>query len=356
MPLSWLDSEPGLNLGSTITTIQGTDTLSSSRAVINTNFSNLNTDKIEATQTTLSSLASIGTLTTGIWNATTIGVLYGGTGTTTNPQLFGVVLGNGQNGYTVASSTGTSGQFLTSGGSGAYPTWTTSSVDQALSYNFTGTTFRIKNLHASSTSANPLVLNTVSYNTPSGQGNVGTFLRNDGSGNLTWTGAATIVATSTTDVNGISSTATTTLATFSVPADSIGAGNILRTIINFLRISVTNGQQMNMCVWYGTITNSHCMTPATNNSASIITTSGTITVDLTGNGSTGSQTITLSIFGLGSPNDDLTADLDTFIHNTDGVVTTDSTVAQTLQIDIRFLNNSTNDRVDTNNYNAILYR
>lgn len=35
--------------GSTITTIQGTDTLTSSRSVINTNFSNLNTDKVETT-------------------------------------------------------------------------------------------------------------------------------------------------------------------------------------------------------------------------------------------------------------------------------------------------------------------
>ena len=39
---------------------------------------------------------------------------------------------------TVASSTGTSGQFLTSNGAGAYPSWTTSSVDQALDYTWTG--------------------------------------------------------------------------------------------------------------------------------------------------------------------------------------------------------------------------
>ena len=38
-------------LGSTITTIQGSDTLSASRAVINTNFSNLNTDKLQSGDT-----------------------------------------------------------------------------------------------------------------------------------------------------------------------------------------------------------------------------------------------------------------------------------------------------------------
>src|SRR3990167_8915644 len=152
--------------GSTITTIAGSDTLSSSRAVINTNFSNLNTDKIEATQTTLSSLVSIGTITTGVWNGTAIGVAYGGTGTT-SPTTYRVLLGNGASGITIASTTGTSGQFLTSNGAGNYPSWTTSAVSQTDDYNFTGSAFRVKNLHASSTAANPITLNTLSYSTPS---------------------------------------------------------------------------------------------------------------------------------------------------------------------------------------------
>src|SRR3990172_2543060 len=66
-PLSSLEvlqkSEP--QLGSSITVINGSDTLSSSRSVINANFSSLNTDKLQSGDT-----ASTLTITTG-----TIGTL-----------------------------------------------------------------------------------------------------------------------------------------------------------------------------------------------------------------------------------------------------------------------------------------
>lgn len=87
--------------------------------------------------TTLSALSSIGTITNGVWNATAIPVNKGGTGTT-SPSTYMVMLGNGANGLTMASTTGTTGQFLTSAGAGAYPTWTTSSIDEGLDYTFTG--------------------------------------------------------------------------------------------------------------------------------------------------------------------------------------------------------------------------
>lgn len=48
---------------------------------------------------TSSSLTSVGTLTTGTWNATTVGVAYGGTGATT---LTGLVKGNGTSAFTAA--------------------------------------------------------------------------------------------------------------------------------------------------------------------------------------------------------------------------------------------------------------
>jgi hypothetical protein len=86
LPMSYFDS-PSTNLGSTITTIAGTDTLSSSRSVINTNFANLNADKLESggTATTL----TIGTLT--LTNPLAIG--QGGTGKTSFTA--GLVYGNG---------------------------------------------------------------------------------------------------------------------------------------------------------------------------------------------------------------------------------------------------------------------
>src|SRR3990167_10645790 len=73
-PIGGIDLlQPEEFLSSTITTINATDTIKDSRAVINTNFTNLNDGKIEnstttvAAITTLSNLSSIGTITTGVW-------------------------------------------------------------------------------------------------------------------------------------------------------------------------------------------------------------------------------------------------------------------------------------------------
>ncbi len=131
-----------------ITTINGSDTLKDSRTVINNNFTSLNNNKVEnssyyATTThanisSLPALTTIGTITTGFWNATAIPVNKGGTGTTT-PNQYSVILGNGANGLTIASTTGTTGQFLTSNGANAYPSWQSTTVDQTANYTWTGT-------------------------------------------------------------------------------------------------------------------------------------------------------------------------------------------------------------------------
>jgi len=77
-PLSFIEKfsiDSGQRLGSSITTIAGGDTISSSRTVINTNFSNLNNGKIEnsttsvAAITTLANLGTIGKIISGFWNA-----------------------------------------------------------------------------------------------------------------------------------------------------------------------------------------------------------------------------------------------------------------------------------------------
>ena len=62
-PISVFDIK---TFGSTITTLAGSDTLSASRSVINTNFSNLNSDKIETSNIdTCAEIAPLGTLETG---------------------------------------------------------------------------------------------------------------------------------------------------------------------------------------------------------------------------------------------------------------------------------------------------
>jgi hypothetical protein len=69
-----------------------------------------------------SSVTTLGTVTSGTWNATTIGTSYGGTGGTATPTSGAIAYGTGT-AYAFTAA-GTSGQVLTSNGSGA-PTWST---------------------------------------------------------------------------------------------------------------------------------------------------------------------------------------------------------------------------------------
>lgn len=141
VPLDFFEFGQKQQVGSTITTILGTDTLSSSRLVINSNFSNLNTDKFELSSwyatTSATQLTTFGTITTGVWNGTAIGVAYGGTGTT-SPSTNYVMLGNGSSGFKVVGGFGTSGQFLTSNGASAAPSWQSGSFDTAANFTVTG--------------------------------------------------------------------------------------------------------------------------------------------------------------------------------------------------------------------------
>jgi hypothetical protein len=146
MPLSIVDAGHKESFGSTITTINGSDTISSSRAVINTNFSNLNSTKMETTVTsnssittlsgltTASNLSSVGTLTAGVWNGTIITTPYGGTGwgyITPNT----VLLGNGS-GKIATTTAGVNGQVL--GLTAGVPGWVDGVVNQTADYNWTG--------------------------------------------------------------------------------------------------------------------------------------------------------------------------------------------------------------------------
>lgn len=153
IPLHYIESfsVKNLRLGSDITTINGTDTLSSSRSVINTNFTNLNNGKTEvssssiaaittlANLTSAAALATVGTLTSGSLGSgfTTVVAGRGGTGSTTL-SANQVLLGSTTNAVNVVSGWGTSGQFLTSNGTTLAPTWQTSAVDQGIDYTWTG--------------------------------------------------------------------------------------------------------------------------------------------------------------------------------------------------------------------------
>lgn len=80
-PVSMFDTQA---FGSTITTIAAGDTLSASRSVINTNFSNLNTDKLETTNIdTCAEVAALGSLETGTCGSLVLSVSPTLTGTAT---------------------------------------------------------------------------------------------------------------------------------------------------------------------------------------------------------------------------------------------------------------------------------
>jgi hypothetical protein len=70
-------------------------------------------------------ITGVGTLTSGTWNATAIGIAYGGTNGTATPTAGAVAYGTGT--AYAFSSAGTSSQILLSGGSGA-PTWASQST------------------------------------------------------------------------------------------------------------------------------------------------------------------------------------------------------------------------------------
>jgi len=244
MPLGWFEWDKQ-TYGTTVTSIAGTDSISGSRTTINTNFTNLNTGKFELSDwyattsarqlTTLSGLTSIGTLTTGVWNATAIPVGYGGTGTT-SPTTYMVILGNGSLGLTHASSTGTTGQFLTSGGAGAYPSWQTSSVALGDSYSWTGahtfqtaTTTLNATTSITATSNNPIRLNGINYNFSSTQGASSTIATNDGAGKIVWSPvqmdlAWEMITSTSTCTNGTAGTLCMATSTCSAGKVIVGGG------------------------------------------------------------------------------------------------------------------------------------
>lgn len=161
------------------------------------------------------SLVTVGTVTTGTWNATTLTVPYGGTSSTTLAanRLF---VGNGT-GNLISIAPGSSGDFLTSNGSGSAPSFQASSVNQAANYTWTGLhTFNAStslsattSIDASNVNSNALILNSLAYRMPTTRGASSTALTEDGNGNL-------VFATTTAYARGTFTTAVSATTTFTV--------------------------------------------------------------------------------------------------------------------------------------------
>lgn len=89
-----------------------------SNAEIDTNFITLNDTKLENTWTGNTTVTTLGTVTTGTWNATTIAVNKGGTGLSTAPSNGSLLIGNGTS-YTLTTLTGTTNQIAITNGAGS---------------------------------------------------------------------------------------------------------------------------------------------------------------------------------------------------------------------------------------------
>ena len=105
--------------------------------------------------TSLENLNILGTITSGIWSATTISVIKGGTGLTSLVSN-SVLLGNGTNAIQVVSP-GTSGNVLTSNGT----TWTSAPLTGVTAGNLIGTTLASNVVNSSITSVGLLTNTTV---------------------------------------------------------------------------------------------------------------------------------------------------------------------------------------------------
>ena len=212
-----------------ITTILGTDRLTDSRTTINDNFTDLDTTKMEmATSsidsiTTLSNLTAVGALSSGSLTTgfTAIPVSLGGTGTTT-PETYRVMLGDGSNGLTMASTSGTNGQFLTSSGDGSYPTWSTSAIDEGANYSWSG----IHSFASNSLSAvgnfllgDGTATTTINLN-PAGNTASSTVMKGDGTGNYYHTQIGQLLFVGATSTSA--SAASTTMMSVTIPANTLG--------------------------------------------------------------------------------------------------------------------------------------
>lgn len=193
-----------------------------------------------ASITALPNLASIGTITTGVWNGTAIPVGYGGTGTT-SPTSNQVMLGNGSSGLKVVTGFGASGTVLTSQGAGSAPIWSSVSPDTSANFtwtgnhNFTGTLTHIKNLVASTTITFNAGGSPLSYVFPTTRQASSTVLTEDGSGNLRFiTPQSYVLGGNSRLLFTSNSTATTTGDTVRIPANTLSTvGSInIKTMVS----------------------------------------------------------------------------------------------------------------------------
>jgi hypothetical protein len=330
-------------IGTTLTTLNGTDTMNNFPTVYNANNAAINAGKIEVSTTSLgllttaANLTSVGTITSGTWSGTVIAVAKGGTGTT-SPTLNMVILGNGTAGFKVVNGFGTSGQSLVSTGSGSAPTWQSVGVNQADNYTWTGlhifnastTLNATTSIMADSLTNRALRLNGLSYQWPTAHGISGQSLVTDGTGILSYGGAFKIMASSTVAQYTSTANEKTIVATTSIPANTLGTNSVVKFKVAIDKVNGNGMVQDNVNniafrLKYGTAT---LVMTASNTTGGTVAGIGTLEGFIMANGATNSQIMEmrLSLAGSGWKSDAIN------VSSTSPAVSIDSTSAQNLVI------------------------
>lgn len=194
--------------------------------------------------TSAAALATVGTITSGTWNGSVIDVARQGTGST-SPTANQVILGNGSSGFKVVAGFGSSGQFLTSGGAATPPTWTTSAIDQGISYNWTAHHIFTSLFATNASSTNATTTNLYVSGTP-------TF--------TTGVNKKFYLNTSTTGISA--SQASSTIFSVSVPANTLSTSNAISCKFAAPTGSTVNTAKLKIDVSYGGTASSSVMTGA----------------------------------------------------------------------------------------------
>lgn len=102
-------------------------------------------------------------------------------------------------------------------------------LDLTASWTFSGglTATATTTLAGSNVNSNAFVINTVKYAWPSSQGAASTYAKNDGSGNISWSAltSTSLLYASTSPGSMTGVTASTTIISFTVPANTLSTGN-----------------------------------------------------------------------------------------------------------------------------------
>lgn len=187
------------------------------------------------------SITTLGTVTTGVWNGTTIAVANGGTGATTLTN-HGVLLGQGTS-PVVATAAGSAGQVLQSGGASADPAYSTATFPATATG--TGTILRADGTNwvastptfpnAASTAGKVIVSDGTNFITstptfPNASATSGKIIKSDGTN---WVASTETYAAPGTSGNVMTSNGTNW--TSATPAGGLGS-------LNFIEGTLTSAQ------------------------------------------------------------------------------------------------------------------